>query len=65
MTIEEIDKRIERLTKEAEILKGSHEATARRYQEHLNSTQIRFQQIRGAVTELEWVKNHLNGGSKP
>jgi hypothetical protein len=65
MTTEEIDERINKLTKEANFLSASHDAATRRYQELATANINRFQQLRGAITELTWLKSQMNGAQKP
>jgi len=61
MTQEQIDERIRKLNREAEVLAASHDATVRNYQQAITNNQNRFQQIRGAISELEYLKTQLNG----
>jgi archaellum component FlaC len=61
MTIEKIEERIKALNREAEVLTARHDRVVRDYQQVISGNQNRFQQIKGAVQELEYMKTQLNG----
>ena len=60
MTVETIDERIVALKKEQLNLSQSHDQLLARVNQH----QVRFQQLTGAIAELEWMRSKLNG-AKP
>ena len=62
MTTEEyIKARIEGLTREQMELRQSHEATVAQYQQLITQNQTRFQQLTGAIQELQSILNQPNG----
>lgn len=63
MTEDTLDQRIKQYQQELETLAASHETFVRRYQGTILENQNRFQQIRGAIAELEFLKTQLNGAT--
>jgi len=59
MTAETIDERITALRKEQAILSQRHDQLLAQVNQH----QTRFQQLKGGIAELEWMKTKLNGAT--